>query len=177
MATQSHTEMIVLALLRDGPAHAYELIQRIEAMRLNQWARVRESTLYNTLHRMQARGWVKGSRQPGERGRERVVYEGTAKGHSHLAALVKKGLAEPAPIYSDELVAGVVSASMKRPELIDEGLAQLEVRRKQLVEARAQADLSGFGETILDFYAGIMDLHRQALLSLKSHAARRDETG
>ena len=72
-------ELVILDVLRDGPAYGYGIIQRIATQSRHrlQWL---EGTVYPVLHRMERRSWVKGEWDRSRRGRERRYYRITPRG-------------------------------------------------------------------------------------------------
>src|SRR3982750_1646062 len=75
-------ELVVLAALRDGPRHGYAIIKELRE-RSGGELDVLEGTLYPALHRLEQAGFVK-SRRATASGRQRRVYELTAKGRRAL---------------------------------------------------------------------------------------------
>ena len=91
-------ELAVLGLLHEAPLHGYELRQRLKAT-LGTFRAFSYGSLYPTLRRMQAAGWIaqdEGDAQvvagapplTGRRGK--VVYQLTAEGKERLAELLSE---------------------------------------------------------------------------------------
>jgi PadR family transcriptional regulator PadR len=78
LATGSY-DLIVLDVLRDGPAYGYEIIKRIfqQSRHTILW---RKGTLYRVLHDLERRGMVSSHWQTSRPGRERRYYRLTARG-------------------------------------------------------------------------------------------------
>lgn len=74
-------EPCLLALLRSGPAHGYELAGRLEAAGLGS---VPGGSLYPALTRLAERDAVEAEWQPGEGGPGRKVYVLTDAGRAEL---------------------------------------------------------------------------------------------
>jgi transcriptional regulator len=74
-------ELIILDVLREGPAYGYGIIHRIaeQSRHRLQWM---EGTVYPVLHRLEARGWIKGEWDRSRRGRERHYYRLTSRGRT-----------------------------------------------------------------------------------------------
>ncbi|MGD2071624.1 MAG: PadR family transcriptional regulator, partial [Gemmatimonadota bacterium] len=159
-------ELTLLALLSGGSTHAYDLVQRIRDMEVRQWARVPESTVYVVLRRMEERGWVTGISESGDRGRSRTRYDLTSRGRARLADLVRSGLEEPAPMYSDLLVAGVFASGLGLRHPLRAAARRAEERAARLRALLDQERLSEHGGVILRFYAGLAALHAEALAAL-----------
>ncbi len=82
---------VSLAMLAEGPLHAYLLKKRID-MSLGKMLTVSEGSLYPLLHMLEERGAITSQVEPSEHGRpDRVVYKITAVGREELAVR----LAEP----------------------------------------------------------------------------------
>ena len=86
--TKSCNEALILAALRNGPRHGYQLALEIE-QRSGGYFRFNHGTLYPILHKLEKEGLIRGrwSREgSGEGpGRKRKSYELTARGRRHAA--------------------------------------------------------------------------------------------
>src|ERR1700712_5079125 len=80
-------EFAVLGLLAESPLHGYELRKRLNSM-LGTLRAFSYGSLYPTLRRMQARGWVTADDDSGRSGRSKVVYSLTAEGKERFAELL-----------------------------------------------------------------------------------------
>jgi len=78
-------EMMLLALLRDAPCHAYELSKRAHR-RSGGAVRWLEGALYPALKRLRRKGMVTSRWEGPTTGRRRKVYSLTPKGRRELAA-------------------------------------------------------------------------------------------
>lgn len=170
MATFSHSEVVLLALLFDGPAHAYELVQRVQAMEVEKWARVRESTLYASLLRLEGEGFVRGEAERGERAKSKRTYTITAEGRNRLRELVSSGLNSPAPIYSDLLVAALFAAAHEHDADLRAATTAIQRSKAALTETMRDPRLSMPGRVVVSFYIGLADLHTKALTDLRQLA-------
>jgi len=74
-------ELLILAILRSGPAHGYEIALAVERDSRGAFA-FQHGTLYPILHRLEKEGLIEGGWD--ETGRRRKVYRLTAKGLRHL---------------------------------------------------------------------------------------------
>jgi len=74
----------VLALLRDGPSHGYELKNAFEQAVGPQWGALNIGHLYQVLERLSRDGFVNSSRVAQSIKPDRVVYEMTPAGASEL---------------------------------------------------------------------------------------------
>ncbi len=75
--------LLILATLRDGPAHGYGIARTIER-RTENALRLREGTLYPALHTLEQEGAVVSAWETPEGGRERKVYRLTPQGQKKL---------------------------------------------------------------------------------------------
>jgi DNA-binding PadR family transcriptional regulator len=80
-------EFAVLGLLAESPLHGYELRKRLNSM-LGTLRAFSYGSLYPTLRRFQARGWVTADNDSGRSGRSKVVYSLTAEGKERFAELL-----------------------------------------------------------------------------------------
>ena len=76
-------ELLVLAVLREGPRHGYQIALDVEA-HSNGVFRFRHGTLYPILHRMEANGFIQGRWSSGG-GRRKKVYSLTGAGSRRLS--------------------------------------------------------------------------------------------
>ena len=76
-------ELLVLATLRDGPKHGYQIAIDVEE-ESNGLFRFRHGTLYPILHRLESDGWIEGSWSKAD-GRRKKVYALTPAGVRHLS--------------------------------------------------------------------------------------------
>ena len=72
-------DLVLLDVLRDGPAYGYEIRRRIfeQSRRTILW---HEGTLYSTLHHLESQGLVTSFWRTPRPGRERRYYRLTARG-------------------------------------------------------------------------------------------------
>src|SRR4051812_19567603 len=80
---QGTLDLIVLKLLRAGPANGWELTQSIQVVSKGALD-VNYGSLYPALRRLEARGWVTGNWAPSENNRRARYYELTAAGRKQL---------------------------------------------------------------------------------------------
>ncbi len=76
-------ELLVLAVLREGPRHGYQIALDVESDS-NGVFRFRHGTLYPILHRMEANGLILGRWSRGK-GRRKKIYALTDIGRRHLS--------------------------------------------------------------------------------------------
>ena len=82
---QGTLDLIVLqALATMGPLHAYALAARLEAMSDHPLT-LNQGTLYASLVRLDQKGWIRGTWQTTENGREAKYYAITSSGRRALA--------------------------------------------------------------------------------------------
>ena len=77
--------LLILATLRDGPAHGYGLARTIE-QRTENALKLREGTLYPALHGLERDGLIISACETPPGGRERKVYRLTPAGAKKLEA-------------------------------------------------------------------------------------------
>ncbi len=132
-------ELAVLGLLHEAPLHGYELRQRLKAT-LGTFRAFSYGSLYPTLRRMQAAGWIaqdEGDAEvvagapplTGRRGK--VVYQLTAEGKERFAEL----LSEAGPSAWEDETFGVHFAFFGQTDP-DVRVRILEGRRSRLEERR-----------------------------------------
>ena len=77
-------DMLVLALLADGPCHGYEIGKLIE-QRSDRTIRFHVASLYPALYSLERRGLIQGSWAQAGNGRRRRCYRLTRNGRRALA--------------------------------------------------------------------------------------------
>ncbi|MEY2474378.1 MAG: PadR family transcriptional regulator, regulatory protein PadR [Actinomycetota bacterium] len=82
---KGHLDLLLLSVLRDGPAHGYAVIARV-AERSDGHFDFAEGTVYPALHKLESEGLVV-SDWSTEGGRKRRVYALSAAGGEALAEL------------------------------------------------------------------------------------------
>jgi DNA-binding PadR family transcriptional regulator len=80
---KGHLDLLLLAVLAEGPAHGYAVIQSLR-QRSGGLFDLPEGTIYPALHRLEEQGLLK-SRWLEDSPRRRRVYELTVKGQQVLA--------------------------------------------------------------------------------------------
>jgi len=74
---------VVLALLRERPMYGYEMVKQVNS-RTNGKLQWREGTLYPTLHKLEADGFISSRWREAEKGRARKYYAITRTGRTEL---------------------------------------------------------------------------------------------
>jgi len=90
----SRNELVVLGLLNQKPMHGYQLHQEIERTKMEIWAEVNLSSIYNTLNRLEQSKMVKARKERPGRMPERSVYRITKDGKDKLAGLLEQVLSD-----------------------------------------------------------------------------------
>lgn len=80
---KGHMKVIVLAALRDHPAHAYAMNQRLEEITLEVFS-LPKGTLYPTLHKLEKVGLIASAWTTRAKGPDVRVYSLTEKGKKVL---------------------------------------------------------------------------------------------
>ena len=87
---QGTLDLIVLKLLRAGPANGWDLTQSIQVVSKGALD-VNYGSLYPALRRLEAKGWLKGRWGTSENNRRARFYTLTAAGKRHLQAETATG--------------------------------------------------------------------------------------
>ncbi|HET6484020.1 MAG TPA: PadR family transcriptional regulator [Actinoplanes sp.] len=130
-------ELAILGLLQETPMHGYELRKELATKLGTIRAAISYGTLYPTLKRLQAAGWITESESdptmipPLTSKRGRVVYKITADGKERFAGL----LAQVGPETYDDAGFGVHFAFFSRTDRATR-LRILEGRRRRIEERR-----------------------------------------
>lgn len=159
-------ELAILGLLQESPMHGYELRKELTAKLGAIRAAISYGSLYPTLRRLQAAGWItEAADTPATAGevpaltsrRGRVVYEITAEGKERFAQLV----AQAGPETYDDTGFGVHFAFFARTPQATR-LRILEGRRRKIEERReGLRDVLARAAERLDAYT--LELQRHGL--------------
>ena len=159
-------EFAILGLLQEAPMHGYELRKELTAKLGAIRAAISYGSLYPTLRRLQAAGWITetteavptaGEVPPLTSRRGRVVYKITAEGKERFAELI----AQAGPETYDDTGFGVHFAFFARTDQATR-LRILEGRRRKIEERReGLRDVLGRAAERLDAYT--LELQRHGL--------------
>ena len=157
-------ELAILGLLHESPMHGYELRKQLTTKLGAIRAAISYGSLYPTLRRMQAAGWItedSSARQadvpPLTSQRGRVVYKITAEGKERFGEL----LAQAGPETFDDPGFGIHFAFFARTDS-DIRLRILEGRRRRIEERReGLRDVLARAAERLDAYT--LELQRHGL--------------
>ncbi len=94
-------ELVVLGLLADGPAHGYDLIERLRERSMGFWIEVGKASVYQTLHRLEARGLITGKVQDSNDGPDRRVFRISKAGRDRLGLGMAERFGELAPFETE----------------------------------------------------------------------------
>ncbi|TDB75989.1 PadR family transcriptional regulator [Micromonospora sp. KC723] len=159
-------ELAILGLLQESPMHGYELRKELTAKLGAIRAAISYGSLYPTLRRLQAAGWItEAAETPATAGevpaltsrRGRVVYKITAEGKERFAQLI----AQAGPETYDDTGFGVHFAFFSRTDQATR-LRILEGRRRTIEERReGLRDVLARAAERLDAYT--LELQRHGL--------------
>jgi DNA-binding PadR family transcriptional regulator len=159
-------ELALLGLLQESPMHGYELRKELTAKLGTIRAAISYGSLYPTLRRMQAAGWITEAEAapvtsdevpPLTSRRGRVVYEITAEGKERFAELI----AQTGPETYEDTGFSVHFAFFARTDQATR-LRILEGRRRKIEERReGLRDVLGRAAERLDAYT--LELQRHGL--------------
>ncbi len=158
-------ELAILGLLQEAPMHGYELRKELTAKLGAIRAAISYGSLYPTLRRLQAAGWITEANETPDVSdvpaltsrRGRVVYKITAEGKERFAQLI----AHAGPETYDDTGFGVHFAFFARTDQATR-LRILEGRRRKIEERReGLRDVLGRAAERLDAYT--LELQRHGL--------------
>jgi DNA-binding PadR family transcriptional regulator len=88
------TDIAVLGLLMEKPSYGYEIEQRVESRGYRNWTNIEQSSIYNSLRRLERNGLVRSEKKEAE-GRLRRIYHPTDEGIQTLQNEVYRLLSDP----------------------------------------------------------------------------------
>jgi len=152
-------EIAVLGLLNESPMHGYELRKRLSSL-LGTFRAFSYGSLYPTLRRLAEAGWITEESAevpvPGSRSRRgKRVYQLTAEGKEHLAALLTQ--VGPDAFDDDGFGARLAFFAQTRSDI---RLQILEGRRRRVEEQReGMRSTAGRPGERLDRYTRVLHEH------------------
>jgi DNA-binding PadR family transcriptional regulator len=93
----------ILGFLTERPMHGYEL-KSVLSPALQREKRVNDGVLYPLLRKLENEGLIRGRRERGDGGRDRVTYRATARGRGEFAAWLRSDADEQDEVAYDFLV-------------------------------------------------------------------------
>jgi len=166
-------DLIVLAILLDGPQHGYALKKRAGVI-LGQ-PELHNNIVYPLLNRFIEQGWVSCKETGGERGQTRQVYSLTATGRRHLIARLSEFDEKQA--YSERefhLRVGLfelLPAEVRRRILAGRE-SVLERRDEHLKRLQKSEKLSGFNAEVVGFHRRQVEAEREWIRKLSRLRSR-----
>ena len=82
---QGALDLLILRTLRQGPAHGHQIAKHIQRTSEDVLF-IEHGSLYPALHRLEEKGWLVASWEPGHKSREFKFYRLSAAGRKQLAA-------------------------------------------------------------------------------------------
>ncbi len=165
MPKKTPLDIFVLAVLSDGPLHGYDIIARMHREHFERWIEVGDSSIYQSLSRLEKKGYVKTSEIRIGKNPPRTVYEINKEGERYLEDGLLELLKTP-PLFPDGLnIPLFASKNLNKADLI----AALEEQKR--IALSRQKEIEEEQEKTKDQNSDIgMQLIYQRLLALhKAH--------
>ncbi len=165
------TDLLLLAMLLDGPIHGYALKQRAAA--LTGQKSLHNNLVYPLLARFRKAGWIQRKSAKGQRGQTRELYSLTAKGkNALLRRLSEFGEKEAASENAFRLRVGLFFAldSRTRETVLNARDAFLAQREQNLARLGSAMDLGNWGSEVTVFLLEQVRSERQWISRLKRKA-------
>ncbi|MGB7062476.1 MAG: PadR family transcriptional regulator, partial [Candidatus Zixiibacteriota bacterium] len=140
----SKNELVVLGLLNQKPMYGYQLHQEIERTKMEIWAEVNLSSIYNTLNRLEQSKMVKARKERPGRMPERSVYRITEGGREKLACLLEQVLRDNRIRPADLMLGIFFIQGLPKRKALDCLKSKVEVM-KELLQGllKAEKDVAG----------------------------------
>ncbi len=132
----SNVELIVLSLVNEKPAYAYEIEKQIEARNMRLWVRIGIASIYQVLERLHKKGYVRFEVEREGKAPERKRYFITAAGLEELKATVKELLSKLEWFYLDLNVAIAASDVLEPSEALQSLERRLNIVRHSIKRLR-----------------------------------------
>lgn len=118
MPKKTALDVFVLAMLSEGPLHGYEIIARMREGNFDRWIEVGDSSIYQSLGRLEKEGVVKTSEIRIGKNPPRMVFELNKTGKEFLEKSLADLLRTP-PAFQDEFNIPLFACGfLSNPELV-----------------------------------------------------------
>lgn len=144
----SYAECLVLGLLHSGARYGHEIDKYMEQMKLRYWTKTNRATIYQTLQRVEKKGWVKSAIESAGNMPSRKVYTLTPEGTKALQDMVAAGLA------SREMVTFDYSIAVGWLEVLPPSLVMEQVMQRKTFVDSILLELSQEDTANKDIYLG-----------------------
>lgn len=84
----SAIDLAILGMLIEQPRSAYELQKDVQYHHYDKWSKIATPTIYQNVHKLEARGYLQSEQRPGEKRLNRAVYSLTVKGRRYFDELM-----------------------------------------------------------------------------------------
>ena len=145
-------DLIMLALLFDGPKHGYQL--KREAGLVNGQGDMHNNLVYPLLRRFSVAGWVVKKATAGQRGQTRQQYALTAKGRQELLrrlAEFSDDDARSAQAFTTRVGLFALLTLENRVQILGKREGQLRARDKRLGNLQTNLELGTYGAEVVRF--------------------------
>jgi PadR family transcriptional regulator PadR len=118
MPKKTALDVFVLAMLSEGPLHGYEIISRMRERNFDRWIEVGDSSIYQSLTRLEKEGFLKTSEIRIGKNPPRMVFELNKKGREFLQESLA-GLLRTPPAFQDEFNIPLFACGfLSKPDLV-----------------------------------------------------------
>lgn len=101
----SNVESLVLGLLYSGARYGHEIDKKMDQLQIRLWTKTNRATIYQSLKRIEKKGWVITNIEKIGNMPERKIYELTNEGKNALQTMVSNGLASQNIVTFDYSIA------------------------------------------------------------------------
>jgi DNA-binding PadR family transcriptional regulator len=145
-------DLVLLALLLDGPKHGYAL--KKQAGLMSGYPDMHNNLVYPLLRRFVGKGWVTRRKAAGERGQTRQMYALTSSGRKALLGRIREF--DPAAVASAEefrVRVGLfpILTSEVREEILEKRQTYLARRDSRFAPLQKEMDLGEYGPEVVRF--------------------------
>jgi DNA-binding PadR family transcriptional regulator len=166
-------DLIILAMLVDGPKHGYQL--KHEAGFILGQGAMHNNLVYPMLRRFTAEGWVSKRTVPGERGQTRHQYAITALGRRELVTRLsefRESDASSWPSFVTRIGMFEVLEGVARARILKHRESYLQAREEKLTTLRRNMDLGIYGGEVVQYLTEQIQSERAWIRRLGRLAAK-----
>lgn len=145
-------DLILLAMLQDGPKHGYQL--KREAGFILGHGDMHNNLVYPLLRRFTEKRWVVKKQMPGKRGQTRQQYALTGAGQKELQRRLTEYTEQDAKSAEGFIArAGMFSlvAPQARREILEQRKSYLEARQSRLAQIEVHVAVGDYGKSVMEF--------------------------
>jgi DNA-binding PadR family transcriptional regulator len=128
------SKLVVLGLLNESAKHGYQIINDIKDRSMDRWAKINTATIYNTLSKLEEKGFIVAETKKEGKFPERKEYSLTGPGRKETEKLIKKCLANVVPDNCVEFLLAVGFSNLLDQDDVRKILSEREIAVQKIIK-------------------------------------------